>query len=101
MTESDKVTREEIEQYEEEHGETHPVFEVEHRPERKSVRAEPEPIAAERVDSGPCSYECDNDADYRVEVDTGQTFLCCQDCSNQNRIYAKENELLESEVTAE
>ena len=30
-------TREEIEEWEEEHGETHPAFRVDHRPERQSV----------------------------------------------------------------
>ncbi|WP_337653208.1 hypothetical protein [Halomontanus rarus] len=33
------VSREEIEAHEDEHGEPHPVFEVNHRPERKSLDA--------------------------------------------------------------
>jgi len=61
---------------------------------------EVEPIAAEEVDEGTCDYECDKDADYRVEVETGQTFLTCQSCSTSNYIYARENELLEQEVKA-
>lgn len=65
-----------------------------------------EPHAAERVDSGQCEYEdCDSDADYLVEVekhgDTIGAFLCCQDCSSRNRIYAKENDLLDFEVSPE
>lgn len=61
----------------------------------------PEPMAAEEVadGEGECTYEdCDADADYRVQMDDGATFLICQDCSVENRIYVRENELLELEV---
>lgn len=60
----------------------------------------PEPRAADRqVDDEPCEYEdCNNDADYRVQWDGGTLTYCCQRCSEQNRIYAKENGLLDNEV---
>lgn len=35
-SEGDTVTKEEIEEWEEEHDEPHPVFQVDHRPERIS-----------------------------------------------------------------
>lgn len=58
--------------------------------------------AAERVSEGECQYRgCDAQADYRVEVGRNTTFLCCQECSRKNRIYAKENDLLDIEVTAD
>lgn len=66
----------------------------------------PEPVAAdEETDSDPCQYEdCDNLADYRVEVrsqvsgDYAITYVC-SDCSTKNRVYVEENELLANEVT--
>lgn len=65
-----------------------------------------EPHAAEHVDTGICDYDdCDNDAEYRVELekngDVVGSILCCQSCSVQNRVYARENELLEYEVSQE
>lgn len=35
-----RVTREEVEEYEEKHGETHPAFDVDHRPERTPTTPE-------------------------------------------------------------
>lgn len=62
----------------------------------------PKPVAATRdVDDEQCMYECENDADYRVELEDGQTFVLCQSCSTENRIYAKENGLLKHEVTTD
>jgi len=59
----------------------------------------PQPVAADRnVDGEGCQYECDNDADYRIQVEGGVIFTCCQSCSVENRIYAKENELLDCGV---
>lgn len=65
-----------------------------------------EPVAAERIDDGrECGYECDSEAEFLVEVradgGTRDTFACCQSCSRRNRIYAVENELIESEIQSE
>ena len=62
----------------------------------------PMPVAATRdIDGEQCMYDCENDADYRVQLEDGQTFVLCQSCSTENRIYAKENDLLKHEVTAD
>ena len=60
----------------------------------------PEPLAAdEQTADNDCQYEdCESAADYRVQLENGFIFYCCQSCSSQNRIYAKENELLDNEV---
>lgn len=53
-----------------------------------------------------CAYEtCENEADYVVQfegnLEEPVTSKICQPCSNRNRVYAKENDLLEAEVTAD
>ena len=60
----------------------------------------PEPIAAdEETGDEDCRFDgCERGADYRVQWDNGLIMFCCQPCSKQNRIYAKENDLLEAEV---
>lgn len=73
--------------------------------EEELVKAgQPEPVAAEEVDEGTCSYEdCNEDADYRVEFGNSEdsvTALMCDGCSRSNAIWVRENELLEREVTA-
>lgn len=70
-------------------------------PERGHVDAEP--VAAERVDDGTCSYaDCEHDADYRVEweaaPDIRETALICEDCSRTKRVWVVENDLLDAEV---
>lgn len=59
----------------------------------------PEPVAAERISGVECDYDCDNEADWLVEVEGWTGFVCCQSCSVSNRIYAKENELCEVNVS--
>lgn len=55
-----------------------------------------EPTDAWRVDRGECSYpECDSEADYEVEVERSVTTLMCDSCSRENRIWVKENGLLD------
>ncbi len=57
---------------------------------------------AERVEEGQCEYpECEKSADYRVEVESQQTFLACDDCSQKHRLWIKENEVLKGEVTVD
>lgn len=61
----------------------------------------PEPMAAQRVDEGECAYEdCDADADYLVQLDDQNrtTTKVCDDCSQENRLWIKENEILDYEV---
>lgn len=60
-------------------------------------------MAADRdVDGEGCEFDdCDNDAEYRVEWETGYVTVCCQSCSVANNIYAKENDLLDVEVTVD
>jgi hypothetical protein len=59
----------------------------------------PEPVAADKaVGDADCDFECDREAEYRVQFDNGHITLCCQSCSIRNRLYAKENDLLENEV---
>jgi hypothetical protein len=59
----------------------------------------PEPVAADQdVGDRDCDFECDRDAEYRVQFDNGHITLCCQPCSVRNRLYAKENDLLDNEV---
>ncbi|WP_338906499.1 hypothetical protein [Salinibaculum marinum] len=81
-------------------------------PDGESVRADggqqeldepaivPEPVAAdEEVDDEDCAYEvCDSAADYRVQLENDYLFYCCQECSRRNRVYARENDLLENKV---
>lgn len=63
-------------------------------------------IAADEVEGDtPCSYEgCERSADWFVEVthqDSSSSvgFYVCQPCSQEHRIYAKENELYKREVS--
>jgi len=59
-----------------------------------------EPVAAEAVFDGNCEYEdCGRGADWLIEVEGGAGFLCCQECSAKNRIYALENDLYKTEVS--
>ena len=60
----------------------------------------PMPTAAVEIDADEdCLYDdCDKQADYLVQIETGTTFLCCQSCSTANRIYVEENDLLEKPV---
>mgnify|MGYP000079442429 CR=1 FL=1 len=69
--------------------------------ERWVAAGQPEAMAAETVDSGECGYnDCNSEADYRVQLDDDNrtTFLCCDDCSRENHIWVRENELLDNEV---
>jgi hypothetical protein len=60
----------------------------------------PEPVAAEQIDGVECQYDgCDNEADWLVEVEGCNGFVCCQRCSVKNYIYAKENELVKTNVS--
>ena len=72
-----------------------------------AVNVDIEPTAAEQVDEGECDYrDCNNTADYRVQIEAvgsraATTVLMCDDCSRQNHIWVRENELLRREVTAD
>lgn len=64
----------------------------------------PEPVAAEEHDGAEsCAYDdCENDADYRVEwrtIDGGNYSYStiCDECSQENRIWVAENDLLDQE----
>lgn len=65
--------------------------------------------AAEYDGDDACAYEeCENEADYIVEFGGASdsdgnpvTTKICQPCSNRNKIYAKENDLLENELTSD
>jgi len=61
-----------------------------------------EPAAAKEISDGPCDYDdCENDADYRVVLDTdGITMDTCRQCSQENRIWVEANELLEGDFEA-
>jgi hypothetical protein len=59
-----------------------------------------EPIAAEEISGVSCRYDdCDDESDWLVEVEGGVGFVCCQECSVENRIYARENELYKTNVS--
>ncbi|WP_256545384.1 hypothetical protein [Halobellus inordinatus] len=63
----------------------------------------PEAMAAKRLADDTdevCDYDCDNQAEYRVICDDGIEFVCCQRCSDYNRVYAKENDLLDADYAA-
>jgi len=63
----------------------------------------PEAMAAKRLSEDTdetCAYDCDNTADYQILLDSGTEFVCCQRCSDRNRIYAKENDLLDTDYAA-
>ncbi|SNZ18261.1 hypothetical protein SAMN06269185_3312 [Natronoarchaeum philippinense] len=64
-----------------------------------------DPRAAERIAGPDCEYEdCDAEADWLVELELRGSyvgFVCCQDCSKTNRLYARENELYRNDVTDE
>jgi hypothetical protein len=62
-----------------------------------------EPIAAERITGTgmTCMYDCERHADWIVELEDGISFVCCQTCSRQNRIYARENDLYKTDVSPE
>ncbi|WP_226010533.1 hypothetical protein [Halomicrobium salinisoli] len=76
------------------------------RTERWLAMGRPEPVAAERVDGGDCSYDdCDAEADYRVKFvqqdgDDVATTLMCEDCSRSNAIHVQGNELLDQPMDA-
>jgi hypothetical protein len=61
----------------------------------------PDPVAAECVSEGTCQYrDCLSDADYRVEWSNGDqrtTSLICDDCSQDNKVWVRENDLLDAE----
>lgn len=59
-----------------------------------------EPMAANDYDGDrACPYEnCENTADWLVMTDRNVAFFTCEECSRQNRIWVRENELLESDV---
>ncbi|RLM88161.1 hypothetical protein D3D02_13195 [Halobellus sp. Atlit-38R] len=64
---------------------------------------EVEVVAATRLDDDTdetCDYECENDADYRILTQVGVEFVCCQRCSDYNRVYAKENDILDADYAA-
>ncbi|WP_256289916.1 hypothetical protein [Halobellus inordinatus] len=64
---------------------------------------EVEVVAAKRLDDDTdetCDYECENDADYRILTHVGVEFVCCQRCSDYNRVYAKENDILDADYAA-
>jgi hypothetical protein len=65
-------------------------------------------FAAARLDEDrPCDYDdCpngDDPAEFVVELepdgDNRKAFVCCSDCSQRQRIFVKENDLLASEVS--
>jgi len=74
--------------------------------ERHLAYGRPEPVAAtEDINKEECSYEnCDEPADYWVEFrqqdgDESAVVAICDDCSQTNRIWVRENELLNCEVS--
>lgn len=64
-----------------------------------------EPLAADRLDDDEhdCAFgeacNCDNSADWLIEMECGVVFACCQPCSEYNRIYARENEVYRNDVS--
>lgn len=70
-------------------------------------RHDPDFIAAtEHGGEEECAYQCENAADWLVEVRTygqerNKAFYTCQSCSVGNRVYAKENDLYKHEVSEE
>jgi hypothetical protein len=75
-------------------------------PKRHLAYGRPEPVAAtECVNDEECSYEnCDEPADYCVEFrqqdgDESAVVAICDGCSQTNRIWVCENELLNCEVS--
>ncbi|NUC74984.1 hypothetical protein HTZ84_22225 [Haloterrigena sp. SYSU A558-1] len=64
-----------------------------------------EPAAASRYDGDhECQYDCEETADWVVESKAsgytgGRVFFCCQSCSRDNRIYARENELYRADLS--
>lgn len=68
---------------------------------------QPEPLAAEEYDGDdPCTYGgCEEPADYHVWFEaTGSvrgSTLMCDGCSQDNRIWVRENDLLDREVPAD
>lgn len=57
----------------------------------------PEPMAADKAESGGCEFDCDAPADYVVQFDDGRTVACCGVCSVSNRLYVEENDLLKAD----
>ncbi|AUX09318.1 hypothetical protein AArcSl_1689 [Halalkaliarchaeum desulfuricum] len=57
-----------------------------------------EPVSAEGYDGDRgCAYEgCRNTADYVVHFSNGTESLVCERCSLDNRLYVKQNDLLEA-----
>lgn len=66
----------------------------------ENYQIQDEPMAAERYKGDrECPYEgCENTADWFVEGERGTAFFCCDECSRQNRIWVRENELLRADV---
>jgi len=62
-----------------------------------------ETVAAERITGPECQYEdCDAEADWLVELEHGGArvgTVCCQPCSETNRLYAHENDLYQNDVS--
>lgn len=76
------------------------IVEVSDDPSTGDTEYGPEPVAAEEIDGVECQYSsCENEADWLVEVEGWEGFVCCQRCSVKNRIYAKENELIKTNVS--
>lgn len=67
----------------------------------ESIQKHGEPAAAnEYTGDRECQYEeCDTTADWLVETESGTAFFTCNRCSRQNRIWVRENELSESDVS--
>jgi hypothetical protein len=63
-----------------------------------STLAEVDGIAHDGTE--PCSYDCDNQADYQVRVSDGAyfaEFYACDRCSRQNKLWIKENDCLKTD----
>lgn len=57
-------------------------------------------VSAEPVDDDrPCSYECENNADWLVEfvsrAGTREKHPVCRPCSRKNRVHVEANELVD------